>query len=196
MLPARATRKPTSACPGPPPGEDCDDKAGGEGIRSRGARTPDSGLLEPDEGVREDAPFAESRQGVLLRRRPAVHVRHDSHGPGPEQDDQGHGPPVAADEQLQRPRPARVRHARAADRGPGREDLGDHEQEGNRGARDRTIREHVQGVRARPAEEDAGPVRPSRRVDGLGPSLHHDYERVHRVGMVDDSEGPRAGPPL
>src|SRR6266550_3156118 len=142
---SEAMKKPRG---GPNPGErGCDDQAGGESVCSTRGGEASPRVLEPREGLREDGRGAFEGRGLLLRRRAAVHDRIDPPGPGAEQDDEGRGPPLPPDARLPRPRPARVRHAWPPDRGPSREDPGDHEQEGDRGPRDREVRRNVSHVR-------------------------------------------------
>src|SRR5207244_314493 len=131
-----ASRGDEEALGGPNPRErGCDDQAGGEDVCSTRGGEAGPGILGPGEGLSEDRRRSGERRGFLLRRWPAVYDRIDSPRTGPEQDDQRSRRPLSPDARLPRAGPAGLRHARPPDRGPGREEPRDHEQEGDRRAR-------------------------------------------------------------
>src|SRR3989304_2501023 len=123
------------------------------------------------------APLEVERQVQEFWKRAKVYAKPvaaglDPPGPGPEQDDQGRGRSVAADARVPRAGPARIRHARPPDRGSGREEPRDYEQEGERGARHRAVREHVPQLLPGSPEDDDGAVPSPRGVDGRGKCAH------------------------
>src|SRR2546421_11873038 len=93
---------------GPIPRErGCDDQAGGEIVRSTRGGEAGPGILEPREGLSEERRSAGEGRGFLLRGRTALHDRGDSSPSGPEQNQQGRGPPLPPDARLPRTRAPR-----------------------------------------------------------------------------------------
>ncbi len=170
-------------------------------MRPPGLRPPRSrdrdlrGLAHP--GDPRARPGAESgRRALLLRGRPPVHIGPHPHGHRLEQGDEGPAGALLDHAGQARARPARLRHARAPHRGPGRARARHLGQEGDRGLRCGQLHREVQGVLARlPGHHDRG-VQGAGRLARLGPPLPHHRRRLHRGRLVDDPAGRREGPAL